>query len=154
MGHLAIFCLPLLLSRQEKRFCQQLTELRRSARAYVLAESKPMLRPRLLGKAPRVAAEAHHIWIRQSAGYWTAMQRGQMTRTDRLSRHILRCPAILSVCARERKGKVTGSYISKRERRELAVQSEVASHRSVLGDDQELFLIRPTYSANSSLLPL
>jgi hypothetical protein len=37
----------------------------------------------------------------------------------------------------------TMSHISEREGCKLAVQSEIASHCSVLRDDQELFLIRP-----------
>lgn len=97
MDHLAESCLLLLLSRLKRRSCQRPTEPQQSVRVYGLVELKPMMIPRLPGKVPRAADAAHHIWIQQLADYWTAMQRGLMTKTGRLSRHTLRRPVTLLV---------------------------------------------------------
>jgi hypothetical protein len=144
MDRLAESCLLPLLNRLKRRSCQQPTEPQQSVRVYGRVESKPTMIPRLLDKVPRAAGAARHIWIQQLAGYWTAMQRGLMTKTGRLSRHTLRNPVTLLVFCTVWLGQaVKGSHISEREGCKLAVQSEVASHCSVLRDDQELLLIRP-----------
>lgn len=46
------------------------------------------------------------------------------------------------------------SYVAQRELRKISLQVVVAANSSILGDNQELFLVRPTKASNRAFIPL